>query len=519
MRGAIVRPASRTLLLAATSLVSAGSLLSGQATPAAPWTVEITTSPRTLAIGSCSTVYLGLKDVASKDTPRDARGTRVSMADFDMKASGATESTVVGNYNGANSFSVCACQAAVTGSEARITATYPAATVAARKAQVSGVAFESAVTIPIVAATGTNQPSGCSTGRTVTVAGGDVSTTASASTPTMAALPVAMATATPASAPPATTASASIATPPIGVGTITRPEVAFYGGTLALLTVNGVTGAVNFVAGGGKVSGAKAAGGSSATTIEPFVVNFTPGQPIQEWINATWNAPGTQRSGTLLPDMYLARPGDRAFGQLAFGGASIVSVSVPTLDAASRDRGWLRGVFTAGSSGAVSPVPTAASVSQAVAASAGTGHTKQWSRGNFRLSVENLVNDGITRVESFTVGLQGITNAAGAFELVRSPQSSGFPNLLVTIDASKAATWMAWYDDVVLKGNGGAASEKTFLLELMSTNGTTILATLKGYGVGIVALRAEPSDERDKKQRLQAELYVTRMEFVMPAAP
>ena len=49
----------------------------------------MTTSPMSVAVGSCRTVYIALRDASGKGTPRKEEGMRISMADFDMKASGA----------------------------------------------------------------------------------------------------------------------------------------------------------------------------------------------------------------------------------------------------------------------------------------------------------------------------------------------------------------------------------------------------------------------------------------------
>ena len=77
--------------------------------------------------------------------------------------------------------------------------------------------------------------------------------------------------------------------------------------------------------------------------------------------------------------------------------------------------------------------------------------------------------------------------------------------------------WLAWYDDFIVKGNGGTANEKTFSLDFLSLTGTSVM-TLKGYSVGIVALRSAPYSAASVP--LQAELYVTRLDIsIPPGAP
>ncbi|MCY7380637.1 MAG: hypothetical protein LH467_15020 [Gemmatimonadaceae bacterium] len=90
------------------------------------------------------------------------------------------------------------------------------------------------------------------------------------------------------------------------------------------------------------------------------------------------------------------------------------------------------------------------------------------------------------------------------------------PNLFVTLDARTSPGWIAWYEDFVLKGNGGAAREKSLALELRGANGVSMI-TLKGHGVGIVSLRARELNQ-PRRVTLLAELYVTRLEMVGPGA-
>lgn len=125
-----------------------------------PWTVAIRPSANTVAIGNCQLVYIELTDETGKDRPRRPGGMLVGLADFDWSAAGEQPNAAVGNYDGPNLWSVCACQGAVVGSPVTITATYPAASLA-EKARVPGLAFRSTTQLPIHAAYGTSNPKGC----------------------------------------------------------------------------------------------------------------------------------------------------------------------------------------------------------------------------------------------------------------------------------------------------------------------------------------------------------------------
>ena len=85
--------------------------------------------------------------------------------------------------------------------------------------------------------------------------------------------------------------------------------------------------------------------------------------------------------------------------------------------------------------------------------------------------------------------------------------------LTISSDAqSPLRNWLAWYEDFVIRGNNGPERERTFTLELLNATGT-ILSTLRGSGVGIVAMRALPVTGGTIRQ-VQVELYVERLEII-----
>ncbi|MEO7104659.1 MAG: hypothetical protein ABI311_14760 [Gemmatimonadaceae bacterium] len=133
-----------------------------------PWQVAINPSANSVAIGSCQAVYIDLKDQAGKDTPRKPNGWRVDMADFDWTATEPTGAAAVGVYHGANSWTVCACQAAVVGTTIKVMATYPAAALADAQ-RMPGLAFRSYIELPVAPSHGASNPPGCEVLATTTV--------------------------------------------------------------------------------------------------------------------------------------------------------------------------------------------------------------------------------------------------------------------------------------------------------------------------------------------------------------
>jgi hypothetical protein len=67
----------------------AGGGAGAQSRAESGWTVTVTPTLNPLPVGLCAAVRLLIADAAG-ETPRNTRGARVTMADFDMTVSGAS---------------------------------------------------------------------------------------------------------------------------------------------------------------------------------------------------------------------------------------------------------------------------------------------------------------------------------------------------------------------------------------------------------------------------------------------
>jgi len=132
--------------------------------------------------------------------------------------------------------------------------------------------------------------------------------------------------------------------------------------------------------------------------------------------------------------------------------------------------------------------------------------------------VSGISGGKVLKVASFAVAKAA--SSAGSFgpgaQLQAARTSPVFPDVFVTIDEGSAAAWIAWYNDFLFNGNHLAANERTFTLDLLSARSAAPVATVKGYGVGIVALRS--NQVPGGPATLEAELYVGRMEIVAPGS-
>ncbi|MDB4882917.1 MAG: hypothetical protein JWL95_1683 [Gemmatimonadetes bacterium] len=434
-----------------------------------PWTVAIVPSVNPVPVGSCSQVSLTLKDSTGKDAPRTSEGWRVSIADFDMTV--ASASNIVGVYNGPASWSVCACQGATAASQATVTAIYPAQALAA-KSRVSGVAGQWTLPLSVAAAKGTFNPPGC----------GTRASSSSASTASTGLTLVA--------APLATASPASVVTgPAVGAGS---------GDAISTMFVGGSAFVARHVEGGSAVMSISTAGGTitrtGKITYEPIVVDVQPGSPLDARINQAWLGTPMPMSGSISQKM--ARP---PLTQLSFSGATIVSTTIPTLDASAKDAVWLR----------VTLVPTTASEISGTAPAAPFSGTRSWGMNQIPLTIPGLNTTGVARIESFVVGQQTTLDpSTGQTSSKASAGPSAVTKLFVTVTEATAGDWIAWLKATV---SGSAPSEKTMSLDLRSIDNIH-LATIEGSGLGIVALRTQTFGE--SLRRVQAELYVRKLQLL-----
>jgi hypothetical protein len=224
-------------------------------------------------------------------------------------------------------------------------------------------------------------------------------------------------------------------------------------------------------------------------SVEPIVVAVQPSAPIVSWINGAWTGAATYKSGSVNSVALSTSPS--IAGNLAFTDAKLVSTQVPELSATDGIGGLT-----------ITLAPQTVAASTATAGAGLTSHHQEVS--TFTLSAPGLDGSAVMDVASFVVP--------------SSAQGTTFPNLFVTIAGIRASSWVAWYQDFVINGNRSAGSEKTLTLELKSSPSAAPLATVKAYGVGIVALRATKATST-AHANMVAELYVNRMEITTGTGP
>ena len=496
------------IVIASTASLFGASLLRAQGEQS--WKVSLQPATNPLPIGSCGAVYLTVKDAIGKNAARNPKGQLVGLADFDLTVTATNGNDAVGKYDNANNFAVCACPSGTVGEVATVTATYPARSLK-EEARVRGMPATYTLSIPLAPARGGGTPPGCS-------ATSAAPTTATALTSQTPAGAIAGTVAAPSAAPlPAqtrvpnasnTAPVLSTTDPPLGVqfDSTTLNGVSVGYGSYRL-TIDGSTSVVNLQSGGSAVGSVTATGSGSSmqkqigtVSYSPITILSAPTTSLVAWINSSWNGSAVQKSGTLLPVGTVAGYGGiTGAGNVAFTNASIVSTTIPALGSSANGLGevkQLRVTFAPASFARTvsAPGPPAPAIPAI---------------DDFRFYMSGMDTIGVGGIQSFEVG------------------AGGPPNLVVTINAAHAASWIAWYQDFVINGHNDAAHERTFVLDLLQrpayVTTFTKLGTITGSGVGIITVRAlrqgtgVSTGHSSASGSLQVELYVERLEFATPA--
>ena len=143
-------------------------------TAQSPWEVTVTSGLNPLPIPFCSSVRVDVIDPKTRQRPRNAGGSLMGSADFDLTVTSADPQAVAGQPADPNNFIVCACLAGKAGAVGTITATYPANRVPP-KSRVPGVAFQTTTTFTLAAAKGNVQSPACAAPRPTIAAGSGTS--------------------------------------------------------------------------------------------------------------------------------------------------------------------------------------------------------------------------------------------------------------------------------------------------------------------------------------------------------
>ena len=249
----------------------------------------------------------------------------------------------------------------------------------------------------------------------------------------------------------------------------------------------------------------------STINYEPLVLDVAPGSPLDAWANSMLTGVHVRKTGSLSGGSIPAGQ------QLQFRDALITAMTVPVLDASNTNPAYLR--FTL----------TPEEIIQTALGAPLNGSMNAWQDSDFQLTMGNLGTKGVVRIEPLTGAMELSSSALGEQRIATAtPGKRTISNIRLTLaatDANPVTTWLAWFDDFVVKGNNGDDKELTFTLQLGVGKRTDVsgvqrnytaanLLNLKGSGVGIIAVRWLPQSATTAARMLQVDLYMERLEVV-----
>ncbi len=228
---------------------------------------------------------------------------------------------------------------------------------------------------------------------------------------------------------------------------------------------------------------------------------------VYDWIAASWDAKYMRKD----VDIFVADKDMQVGSQREFAHALITETSIPAMDAASKEPCYMT----------LKLAPEHLQLKKGsgkLTGKASKGPQKRWLPSNFRLDIDGLDCTRVSKVDAFTVKqIFAIDNIGEARDYSKQPGKIEFPNLKFTLAEKYAGSWMDWHADFVIKGNNGDGQEKNGSLTFLSPNLTTELARINFFNLGIFRLAPEEAQSQSNQiQRIVAEMYCERMEFLFP---
>ena len=234
---------------------------------------------------------------------------------------------------------------------------------------------------------------------------------------------------------------------------------------------------------------------------EPVVVQSSPGvAPLLAWIGESWKGTARPRDGTLV----IGDITGKSKMERNFTGAQIVETSFPSLDAASKEPGYI--------TVRLSPAAVVTRMGSGPVAGGKVTRTTEWRRSNFRFELGGLPTERVARIDSFTVRRSGGASQPGARrEPARGSVRNEIPNLTISFSAADLQPWADWHDSFVVRGQNGDGAEKSGAIILLDQDLKSEVARLALGNCGISRLTYPDGTSSARLQHFTVELYCETM--------
>ncbi|OFZ14942.1 MAG: hypothetical protein A2X86_06325 [Bdellovibrionales bacterium GWA2_49_15] len=214
------------------------------------------------------------------------------------------------------------------------------------------------------------------------------------------------------------------------------------------------------------------------------------------WMQDSLSRASSRRSGTIAECDLNNAP----ILQREFQDALISEISFPTMDATSREAGFITLKFSPESVRRV-----------AAREKCFLSKPKPWITANFKVELEGLDTTRVSKIDSFGIKIK-IRSASGRVGGQESA-SPEFSNLRLTIGNTSLKGWQEWHDSFLIQGNSDERNEKAGFIIILAPDLKEI-ARIKLDNVGMIKMSSTTGIANDRGAQTVVDLYVEKMEFI-----
>jgi hypothetical protein len=226
---------------------------------------------------------------------------------------------------------------------------------------------------------------------------------------------------------------------------------------------------------------------------------------VYNWIGESLRGKASPMSGAVLAvDLQ-----GTIVSRLEFTRAQITEVTIPAADASSKETVRILIGLT--------PEQTSLNRSPGGSAKVSQKKTKNALSGNFKLSIDGLNTQRVSKIDSLTIKLPFRPNSQGECVQcgdIQAPPPIDFPNVVMTLSQTGSESVDQWFQSFVIHGENDDAKEKNGELSFLASDMQTPLFTIKFNHLGIFELMPLLNEAASSSiARLVASMYCESMEF------
>ena len=229
-------------------------------------------------------------------------------------------------------------------------------------------------------------------------------------------------------------------------------------------------------------------------------------KPFYAWVTESLQGKQVRKDGAIYVCDYNFVPR----GSLTFQRALVSEVSFPEADAASKDAGKLKVKLAPEILRSSRNPPKEGSK-----LSPPKQQSKKWLPGNFKLEIDKLDCNKVTKVSPPVARLKIAETAVGELrDYEREASHWDIGNLKVTLAASHADDWYKWHEEYVIEGQCGDDRERNGSLVYFAPDFKAELFRLKFSHLGIFRLHEDTGEAgSEKAHSIEVEMYCEEMEL------